>query len=200
MNSKVIGITGFKYSGKSTVGSIFRRHYIPTIDLDEICYNVIKPGTAGFNSLLNYLGTEIIDDNADIDMQKLTILSCKQSWIRELLDDILESELDEFFGNLKESLPEYKVDIFCVECSAILNTRLRKHVNKFVLIDSDEEIRRDRLKKYLGLPDIVLEKFIKSNSKFNTNEIDFTINNNSSIEDLEKKVKDLIPDIILKVC
>ena len=199
MKSKVIGITGFKYSGKSTVASIFRRHWIPTIDLDEICYSVIKPGTAGFNELLNYFGTELIDEKGDVDMQRLTLLSCKQSWVKELLDDIIECELDIFFDKLKNGLPEYKVDIFCVECSALLNSRLKEHVDKFVFVDSNELIRRERIKKSLSLPEEIVEKFVKSNSGFNNRGIDFTINNNSSLEELEIQVKELIPDIIQKV-
>ena len=90
----IFGITGYKASGKSTVGSIINNRYnIPVIDIDSMYSAILNPGTFAYKEIITCFGQEAIDDKGDVDIKKLSIMACKEQWIMDVVNEIIEKEV-----------------------------------------------------------------------------------------------------------
>jgi dephospho-CoA kinase len=63
----IIGLTGGIGSGKSAAANFFQNEGITVIDADDLAREVIEPNTTGFERILDYFGSKIIDSNGLID-------------------------------------------------------------------------------------------------------------------------------------
>jgi dephospho-CoA kinase len=63
----IIGLTGGIGSGKSAAANFFQNEGITVMDADDLAREVIEPNTTGFESILDYFGSKILDSNGLID-------------------------------------------------------------------------------------------------------------------------------------
>ncbi len=194
--SILFGITGAKASGKSTVAKIIRKNGIPVIDIDNLYIDILKPGNKSHREIINLIGIDIMDNNGNIDMRKLGLLICKESWIKNYVDELLEEEVENFINNILEVFSYHKINIMGLESGIIANTKICKYLNKILLIKSAESNRLTRICNNIG-SDIV-EKIFQIDSEIGQGGFDYTIDNNGTINELELNVlsfiKHLFPD------
>ena len=67
----IIGLTGGIGSGKSAVANFFQNEGINVINADSLAKDVIAINTPGFNSVVKYFGSNIIDLDGSINRVKL---------------------------------------------------------------------------------------------------------------------------------
>ncbi|MED0933854.1 dephospho-CoA kinase [Bacillus mobilis] len=67
----VIGLTGGIASGKSTVSDMFRELSIPVIDADIIAREVVERGKPAYNKIVEVFGTEVLQEDGELDRPKL---------------------------------------------------------------------------------------------------------------------------------
>ena len=101
---KLFGITGFKASGKTTVSSFIRKRGVPVISIDDVCIDLLKPGTNVYKELILLLGEDVIQIDGNLDIKQLSLLSYNENWIKNLVDDLIKSECINFINILLETL------------------------------------------------------------------------------------------------
>ncbi|WP_455679664.1 dephospho-CoA kinase [Streptococcus sp.] len=69
--TKIIGITGGIASGKSTVVAEIRKHGYQVIDADQVVHELQAKGGKLYQALCNWLGTDILQENGELDRKKL---------------------------------------------------------------------------------------------------------------------------------
>ena len=66
-----LGLTGGIASGKSTADEFFEKQNIPIIDSDLIAHQIMEVGQKGYQAIVNYFGSNILNDDQTINRHKL---------------------------------------------------------------------------------------------------------------------------------
>jgi len=190
----VFGIIGKKFSGKSLAASLFRKEFIPVIDLDEMYKPIFQPGNRGHRILINSLGEDILSNNGYIDMPKLSLLICNEVWIRELVNDILDEEFTSIINKLRNAFDAHEIVLGGAETYIGGSKRMRRNFDFTILIESDDECRRKRMNR-IDVPEIVIDKVIDNEQIYDKIKSRYILSNNSTFVEFEEKCFDLIKRI-----
>lgn len=66
-----VGLTGGIASGKSTIARMFQEEGARLIDLDELAHFVEEPDRPGWNAIVGYFGSDILNDDRTLNREKL---------------------------------------------------------------------------------------------------------------------------------
>jgi dephospho-CoA kinase len=83
------GLTGGIACGKSTVTKTFRAAGIPMVDADLVARQVVEPGTAGLNSVINAFGTDFLKSDGTLNRIALGALIFANEEARHLINKIM---------------------------------------------------------------------------------------------------------------
>lgn len=67
--TKIIGITGGIASGKSTVVAEIRKQGYQVIDADQVVHELQEKGGKLYQTLVEWLGNNILQENGELDRQ-----------------------------------------------------------------------------------------------------------------------------------
>ena len=67
----IIGLTGGIGCGKSAAANFFQNEGITVIDADDLAREAIETNTPGFESIVNYFGSKIVDSDGFINRAHL---------------------------------------------------------------------------------------------------------------------------------
>ena len=155
---KLFGITGFLASGKTTVGSFIKKQGVPVISLDDICEDLLKPGTNAYKELILSLGEDIIEIDGRLDVRELSLLSYKKEWIKNLVDDLIKSECINFINVLLETLDKYKIDVLGIENGFVGNLI---DCDSIIFVDCPKYLRIERMKEKYKFNNQIIENILK---------------------------------------
>jgi len=193
MNKKLkVAITGGIGSGKSLVSSFFEKAGYPVIKADEIAKELLQNNENVKKKLIKSFGSEVFSNGvlnkmylSDVvfnDQVKLNVLN---AIVHPPTIKMIESLFIKFFN---------KHDIVFVESALVFEAKMSRMFDHIVLIYSDEITRIKRVVKR----DNSTEEKVKGRMQFQINDeqkkdiAHITIENNSTIEELEKRCKFII--------
>jgi len=67
----IVGLTGGIGSGKSVAASFFYSEGVTVVDADHLAREVIEQNTPGFQSIVDYFGSNILGEDGSIDRAQL---------------------------------------------------------------------------------------------------------------------------------
>ena len=194
----VIGLTGGIACGKSTVSAKLKELGAAVIDADLLARDVVRKGEIAYNKIVHCFGEDILLPRGEIDRKKLGSIVFSDKEKLELLNSITHPEI---ISRLKEKIRELKsegVKVIVVDAAILIEVGLHKYVDSVWVVTVDRETQVKRL--------INRDKFDyreaenRINSQF-TNEVrekyaDVIIDNNKPIEEVGKKLEELLNNII----
>ncbi len=189
---KKIGITGNIASGKSAVETIIKSCGYKVIDADFICHGAMKNPEIISKIKKVFEGFEIITPLGELDRRKIGAIVFDNYNLKGELEGILhpevKKELEKFYEKNKNET------IVFASIPLLFEAKMEKNFEKIILITADEKVRLERL--------VIRNSFNKNeaqkrlNSQISQEEklekSDFIIENNSSLEELEIKVKEVL--------
>ena len=192
---KIIGITGKTGSGKSTAALYLnlRLQDSTMLDVDNFAKDIYKENKDVIEQLKICFGEDMINSCNNVNFKKLGRLVFSDCDEMKKLDSIM-------FPIIKEKLKQYIAKMNCgskyliIDAAILFNSGIYKYCNKIILVKSDLSKRRSRLiGKNRNLTEIDLENRLrKQKIKVIKNKVDFIIENNSTIDDLKKKLERII--------
>lgn len=187
---KVIGITGYAGSGKSTIAKILRDLGFVVLDLDKIGHEILKYDSVK-DKLKEKFGEFICSENGTIDRKKIGEIVFKDKKKLKELNSIVHPLIKEYVINKIKNL---KTDIVFIDGALIEEIGLSKICDYIILIDSSEEKRKERLIKYRNMSEEKVKDIINAqrNIKYNYT---FKINNNNGIETIKKELLGILGNI-----
>jgi len=191
---KLFGIIGEKFSGKSLASSFFRKQFIPVVDLDDMYKPIFLPGNRGHKILINYIGEEVLANNGFIDMGKLSLLICNEKWIRDMVDDILDSEFESIIKKLRNAFSSYDIMVGGADSYIAGLTSVMDKFDFTILIDSGVEDRRERMRR-IDVPDVVIDKVLENEKTYDKITSRYIIRNDSKFVEFEKNCFETIDKI-----
>jgi dephospho-CoA kinase len=191
---KIIGLTGNIASGKTEVAKIFKELGAKVIDADKIAREVVEPGEAAWQEIVEEFGGNILNPDGSINRKKLGEIIFNDDKKREQLNQITHPRI---MTKLKETIDNYKkenVKLVIIEAALIVERGgLLKVIDELIVVSTDAEAQVERIMTRDGLQrDEALSRMesqmpISEKTKHATHIID----NSGSLEETRKQVEEV---------
>ena len=187
----IVGITGRIASGKSTVISIFKEHNYPTISADDIVTDLYQNSEVLKENLEQKLNISFNSKHVDKDILRAHLSKHPKDIIKvnKIVHPLVKQEIEKKVNNNNHGL------IF-IEVPLLYESKMEKIFDFIIGVDINIEKQAERIKKRnaSSYQDLLL---INSNNSFDEYYplLDFVIVNNGTLNDLNKKVMDLLNEL-----
>jgi dephospho-CoA kinase len=186
----VLGVTGSMGSGKSTVARMFKHKNCQLIDADKLAHESFKVGGAVYRKIVASFGRGILKINNHIDRAKLASLAFANKASVVKLNGIVHQAV---IADIKQRIKNSDKEIIILDAALIIETGLKKMVDKLVVVKADRDQRILRSQKRLGLSRIEVSRRIKyqisQDAKLRL--ADFIIDNSGVISKTRKQVSEI---------
>ena len=187
-----IGLTGGIASGKTTVCDLFKELSVEIIDADVISHELSKKGGAAFEEIIEAFEDEIIGDDGELDRKKLRSIVFNDNTKKKMLERIIHPKV---LLSINEKIKSSQSDYLIISVPLMIETGMNAMMDRVLLIDCNVEtqieriIQRDQTSREEAIKIIESQASIESKRELSDDRI---INNNeTSIEELTLKVKEL---------
>ena len=138
-----IGLTGGVASGKSAVADMFAYLGAVIIDTDEVARDVVRPGSPGLADVVAAFGVAVLNDHGALDRRRLRRKIFGDPDGRRRLEAILHPRIRaETLGRIAAT-PAGRYQIVVVPL--LVETGFDAHVDRVLVVDTDEGTQIDRL-------------------------------------------------------
>jgi dephospho-CoA kinase len=147
-----VGLTGSIAVGKSYVSSVFADLGCHVIDADQTAREVVQPGSAGLDAVVNHFGRDVLSENGTLDRQRLAELIFSDSMQRQRLNAILHpfiiAKQDEVIREWQTLDPD---GIAIVDAALMIESGGYKRFDKLIVVHCRPEVQLERLMLRTGL-------------------------------------------------
>ena len=189
-----VALTGGIASGKSQVSALLEGHGCFIIDLDVIAREVVEPGTAGLNELIENFGNSILSNDGTLNRKYLRDELFKKGRNRALIEQVLHPKI---LQKMKAAMDACIQGIIIVVVPLLVEKNLWHPFDRAIVVDCEVDNQINRLMarekidqskaEAMLLAQASREQRLQLNDQLPT---DF-IGNNAKIVDLEEKVANL---------
>lgn len=188
----IVGLTGGIGTGKSTVVSILKSKGIAVVETDMIAREVIQYENI-IDKILNNVDKDVLDEDGKIDRKKLAKVVFSDPNKLKILNGITHPLI---LKEMWKKAREYKRGnrIIFLDIPLLFEIKLEKEMDEIVLVCSTKEMQLKRVmerdkrtkKEALEIINSQMPLYMKRKNS------DYVIQNNGSIDELNKKVEDVL--------
>lgn len=142
--TKIIGITGGIASGKSTVVAEIRKHGYQVIDADQVVHELQAKGGKLYQALCNWLGTDILQENGELDRKKLGQLIFSSKDMLEKSSHLQNGIIREELARRRDELAKTQ-DVFFMDIPLLIEHDYMEWFDDIWLVHLDEKTQLERL-------------------------------------------------------
>ena len=189
-----VALTGGIASGKSQVSALLEGYGCFIVDLDIIAREVVEPGTAGLNELIENFGKAILSNDGTLNRKYLRDELFKKGRDRALIEQVLHPKI---LQKMKDAMDACTKGIVIVVVPLLVEKNLWHPFDRAIVVDCevDNQIKRLMNREHIDqskaeamlLAQASRQQRLKLNDHLPTD----IIENNSKIADLEEKVANL---------
>lgn len=183
-----LGLTGGIASGKTTAANFLKSIGAKIIDADKIAHKIMEPDGPAYSDIVQFFGNNILDDDGSINRKKLGEIVFNNSELRQKLEKITHPII---LNKIKTRLKENADNNTVLVAPLLFEVGIDNLVDQVWVIYCNRETQINRLNNRDGVTrkaaiarinaQMSLEKKIEK--------ADLAIENENSIEDLERKLK-----------
>jgi len=137
-----IALTGGIASGKSQVSALLEGHGCFIIDLDVIAREVVEPGTAGLNELIENFGNSILSKDGTLNRKYLRDELFKKGRNRALIEKVLHPKI---LQKMKAAMDVCTQGIVIVVVPLLVEKNLWPPFDRAILVDCEVDNQINRL-------------------------------------------------------
>jgi len=186
----IIGLTGGIGSGKTAVSDLFTELGVPVIDADIIARQVVEPGQPALKEIQQLFGGEVIKTDGRLDRDRLRQIVFEIPAKRKQLEAILHPAIQQEMLRQAKALSHN----YCLLVIPLLLEAKQQHlVNRILVVDCPDEIRRQRIKQRSQLNDQQIDAIFAAQAKRDERlaQADDIINNSGDLAQLRTQVLEL---------
>ncbi len=145
----IIGITGGVGAGKTQVLSYIEKHYkCRVIRADEAAHLLYEKGQECYSALVELLGERILNDNSDIDKQRMAEIIFNDKMLLSGVNAIIHPAVKKYImEQIAYERARNEADYFFIEAALLIEERYDLIADELWYIHSDEAVRKERLYK-----------------------------------------------------
>ncbi len=184
----LIGITGNAGSGKTTAARVFEKHGFYVIDADKVVHKLLES-----QEVKDFIRWEFGVEYAE-DRKKLSRLLFENPHLMDIYEKFIRRKV---IQALEEEIKRAPSDMIVIDAALIHEYGLEYMFDKLITIVADRERMIERLMKRgysREHAEKILERQIPQEEKARRSDI--VIENNGTIEELQKKVEQVIRQIL----
>ncbi|AJR07444.1 dephospho-CoA kinase [Photobacterium gaetbulicola] len=132
----VIGLTGGIGSGKTTVANLFAAQRIDIIDADIVAREVVEPGSAGLQAIVERLGSDILLTDGSLNRSKLREAIFSDHQLKEWLNQLLHPMIRE---KMQQDIAAAQSPYCLLVVPLMVENNLQVMTNRLLVVDVDEE-------------------------------------------------------------
>ncbi|MDA8781456.1 dephospho-CoA kinase [Gammaproteobacteria bacterium] len=137
----IIGLTGGIGSGKSAAANFFHSEGVTVLDADQLAREVIQQNTPGFQSIVDYFGSDIIGEDGSIDRAKLRQEIFDDKEKKKAIESITHPLVRDLMAErIAASTSPYSV----IMVPLIFETNSMSAYNRILVIDCDTKLQLER--------------------------------------------------------
>ncbi len=137
----IIGLTGGIGSGKSAAANFFQNEGITVIDADDLAREAIERNTPGFESIVNYFGSKIVDSDGLINRAHLRKEVFDDEEKKKVLESIIHPLVRDLMAKkITASNSPYSI----IMVPLIFETNSMSNYNRILVIDCDPRLQLER--------------------------------------------------------
>jgi dephospho-CoA kinase len=194
---KLVGLTGGIASGKSTVAKILQSLGAAIVNADDLAREVVEPGHEAWQEIVASFGAGVLQSDQNLDRQKLRTLIFNQPEARKRLESIIHPRVRAL---AEERIRQYAAagyPVVIYEVPLLFEGNLQEWLRPVILVACDVETQTVRLQKRDHLTAAVAEKHIAAQMSLNDKRrlADYVIENNGSLEDLERQTRQILEQL-----
>ncbi len=185
-----VGLTGGIGSGKSTVAAEFVRLGIQQVDADVVARQVVAPGTAALNAIVQQFGVAVTSADGQLDRVRLRQIvfsdDAAKTWLNQLLHPLIRQEM---LRQLADATSPYVLLV----APLLLENKLDQLVDTVLVVDVSEQTQINRTSTRDGSPIALVQSIMaaqcgRQERLARANQV---ISNEGSTEALQAKVAEL---------
>jgi len=189
---KKIAITGGIASGKTSVCQYFQELGAYVVNADSIVHELLKPNTDLGQKIIGLLGPDIVENgqfNRKAIAEKVFKDLNQLQKFEEVIHPALFMKIEELY---KKTLRQEKYKSFVVEISLLFELGEEKNYDAVITVISSTTLARERFEKSgFSKTEYNLRMKRQLNPEIKAKQAQYIIQNNGSLEDLQKKVFEL---------
>ena len=189
-----VALTGGIASGKSQVSALLEDYGCFIIDLDVIAREVVEPGTAGLNELIENFGNSILSNDGTLNRKYLRDELFKKGRNRALIEQVLHPKI---LQKMKAAMDACTKGIVIVVVPLLVEKNLWHPFDRAIVVDCEVDNQISRLMNREHIDQSKAEAMLLTQASrgqrlhLNDRLPTDIIGNNSKIADLEEKVANL---------
>lgn len=186
----VVGVTGGIASGKNSLSTVFEKLGSKIIDADNICRELVYPGTAAWHEIVEAFGESVLNHNNCINRKKLGDIIFQNFAKRDRLNAILHpkviTEEKRQIDIIREEEPH---SIVTINAALLIESGNYKEVDLVVVVTASEDaminrvIERDKISKEDAMRRIKAQMPTGEKVKY----ADYVIDNNGTMAELRER-------------
>ena len=194
-----IGLCGGTGAGKTEVGKILGSYGFPTINTDMLSREVCSKGSECVAELADHFGSDIIDEEGNLDRKKLASKAFLSKSAAETLNKITHPHIIKLMNILISEHDKNGAKAVFIDAPLLFESGLDKEFDYNVAVIADEKIRIQRASRRDGLDEEQVIQRIRrqKNDAFLIEHCDYYIENNDGEEKLRENVLKLLKDMNL---
>ena len=191
--TRVIGLTGGIGSGKSTVSRYLAELGAIIIDADKVGHEAYRPNTDVWRELVKTFGKEILAEDNTIDRKKLGSRVFGNPEELKRLNAIVHPYMFEIVKERIDDCRHKGIKVVILEAALLFEAEWTSLVDEVWVVTADETNVVKRTMARAGLPEEHVRSRIRSQmqGEARIRRAQVVIYNEGSVEDLQKKVKEL---------
>lgn len=143
--SLTIGLTGGIASGKSTVSKMLTDLGIPVIDADIEARLAVEQGETAYNDIVRYFGEDILNQEGNIDREKLGSIVFHDEEKRNALNSFVHPAVRERMLVKVERAKQNSEKAIVLDIPLLIEGNLQYMADKILLVYVNEETQLQRL-------------------------------------------------------
>ncbi len=191
----VIGLTGNLASGKSEAARLFKKLGAEVFDADQAAKDAVQRGTPIYKAIVKIFGAEYLGRDGQLDRKKLAWHVFSHPKELKKLDVLIHPGV--IFESLKRiERTRDRKGVLVLDVPLLFESKMENLADFTVVVGAKRSILLARAKKK-GLPESLAKKILSTQwpLRRKVRLADFIIENNGTLKDLEKKVREIFEKI-----
>ena len=194
-----IGLTGGIASGKSTVASLFRAWGSFVADADEISRHALDPDTDCYEKTVAAFGRGILHGDGTVDRRKVASIVFSDKKALNLLNGIIHPYVRRIIrADSQTAYAESPKRMIVWDVPLLFETGYDEEVAKTVVVTARQSLRIERIVARDGSTRAAALQRIRAQmpDREKVRRADLVIRNNGSLEELEKRTREVFDELL----
>lgn len=190
----LLGVTGGIASGKTTVANMLAELGAHIVDFDLIARKVVEPGQPALRDIVDYFGTQVLQEDGTLDRKKLSEIVFRDMEKRKKLESFIHPRMgEEVLRQVNELAQQDPNAIIQMVVPLMIELNLQYQCHKLLVVYVPQEVQVQRLMERDKISRDQAEAMLKAQLPIEEKlgYADFVIRNDGSLEETRRQVKEL---------